>query len=262
MKTAAIGTLPFGRWVGELFVIALGIAMGFQVDRWYEARQDDAKATEYVERIRASLREDLESFGGQADSATSRLQSLERVIVSLESDEVVLEDPTRYMYDLRRANMRFLAQPNSAVYEELISTGNMALLPLNVREPLHRYYTSIEQFSQFRGSYQEMQMEAYRRFAGILPADHFGVLSGVFPDSSLSFTANEALEAAQRLRRNPGARDWLYQAGELKAEEIKLAQVWSTRANELLKLTLPLNLVHSGCGGFQVSSLSVCRFVG
>jgi len=138
------------------------------------------------------------------------------------------------MFDLQQANMRFIPIPNDGTYEELLSTGNMALLPLDLRRQLRDYYSQIEMFSQFYGGYEAMQMEALRRFAGILPPENFGVLSRVIEDPGVRYSDQQALEAASRLRANQAAIDWLHRMGELKVQERDLSERYLNSARALL----------------------------
>lgn len=228
--------IPWARWIGEFIVIALGVAIGFQVDRWYEQRQDNDTAAQYILRLKEDISRDVDNSNGSLAGATSRMERLQRVVQSVQSDAIVLENPTRYMFDIRQGLMRFLPVASDSTYRELESTGNMALLSIELRKALHEYYSEFEKYGQFYGAYEAMQMEAYRRFAGILPAENFGVLSGVFDSGEITYSVDEALTAANKLRSNRPAQDWLYQMGELKAQEIDLSKRFQEGAQTILTL--------------------------
>lgn len=170
------------------------------------------------------IQRDIDNFDRSLAGAMSRMERLERVVMSVTSDAIVVEDPTRYMFDLRQGFMRFIPVTSDSTYQELVNTGNMALLPIELRKALHDYYSEIERFGQFLGGYESMQMEAYTRFAGILPPENFGVLSGIIEQGEVEYSAEEALAAANKLRGSQVALDWLYQMGELKVQEIDLSE--------------------------------------
>jgi len=228
--------IPWSRWIGEFIVIALGVAIGFQVDRWYEQRLNDETASQYIERLKEDISRDIQSSNAGIVSATSRMESLQRVVQSVNSDAVVYENPTRYMFDLRQGFMRYLPVPSDSTYRELESTGNMALLSIELSKALHEYYSEIKSYSQFFGGYESMQIEAYKRFAGILPAENFGVLSGILDPGETSYSIEEALAAASKLRNTQPAQDWLYQMGELKVQEIRLSERFRDGAGKIIVL--------------------------
>ncbi len=204
----------------ELVIVALGIFLGFQVDRAYESRRDDAIAVQHVERLIADVREDVEVLDRVVLAAQARLESVERVIMSVTDDTVAQEKPTQYFIDLEQGLYRFFFVSNDATFRELLSTGDMGLLPVALREAIFDYYADVRSNEQFDVSIQAVQNESFKRFAGVIQAAEFSSTIMLPRDyqrgSSLAniasereYSALEALAAVERLRAKRGAVEWL-----------------------------------------------------
>ena len=193
----------------ELTVVALGLFLGFQVDRWYEATQNAARAAQYAERLKLNLAEDMRTLDGSVRLARSRLLSTERLIESVKDPELATEDPTQYLIDLEQSLYRFGLVPNDATYTELLSTGELNLLDVELRDALFRYYSQVRNRSQFDDYIRAIQEESLRRFAGVVTADQFDHMLMRAQRRAVPYTATEALQAAERLRSRQEATDWL-----------------------------------------------------
>ena len=56
----------------EFVIVAAGIFIGFQVDRWYEQIQDDAITEQYIQRLLTNVENDIANLASAANTAKSR----------------------------------------------------------------------------------------------------------------------------------------------------------------------------------------------
>lgn len=232
------GNLSTGRYrilLLELVIVALGVLIGFQVDRWYEGVRDEQRAQEYLQRLLANLESDIERSRRARELAQDRLDITDLLVESLSDDSVIADDPTWYVMGLEQAIYRFNLVTNDATYQELLSTGDMALFAASTRDGLYQYYGDIAEAGQFFGMTEYIQEESFKRFAGILTPELVepGLMN---PDCCLRdrpYTLAEAMAAADRLRNSPAAIQWLGRLRMAHLQSTRQASGFELAAQEL-----------------------------
>jgi len=125
----------------ELIVVVVGVFIGVQAANWNDARQTDAKAAVFTERLRSDLREEAWSYEYEVGYFNEVLASAKRAADALSgktplSDEALLVAAyraTQYRFNIRRR----------ATYDELTSTGEMGLIhDPTLRDLAMRLYTA------------------------------------------------------------------------------------------------------------------------
>lgn len=125
----------------ELVVVIVGVFIGVQAANWNDARQTDAKAAVFTQRLRSDLREEAWSYEYEVGYFNEVLASAKRAADALSgktplSDEALLVAAyraTQYRFNIRRR----------ATYDELTSTGEIGLIhDPTLRDLAMRLYTA------------------------------------------------------------------------------------------------------------------------
>jgi hypothetical protein len=133
--------------LGELLLIVIGVSIALAVSSWYEDQIDRRTEVEYLERLRAALAIDVVRFTRFERVLQAKANTLEAL--STETATSLLSgDADGLMRDLNYSSYKALPESNSATFEELKSTGKLALIrDASLRDVLARYYSGYELMS-------------------------------------------------------------------------------------------------------------------
>jgi len=211
----------------EILIVMMGIFLGFQADNWYQARQDRQLEQEYISRLIQDVEADL---ARTTETPERRLGFVRLLEDSLQDETVVQEDPTTYIRALSEAFYTASPSPNRFTFDELVSTGNLALISDNhLRQTMHAY------FDERQTSGADIRLRIRERFAGVLTTNQM-FLNG--DRSELKFSVEEALEARSRFINNQEAVDMLGIMAELQFTQLGLRVRFLREAAELHGLLL------------------------
>jgi len=154
--------------VGEVFLIVTGITIALAVNAWYSERADRATETEYLARLQIDLKADIENFTRFGETLETKAAILQGLLTE-STASLMSRGAESLMTDLNYSAFTALPDSQSTTFEELQSTGNLALLQdLDQRDALSGYYSGFEHISavlaQPRGPYREI-------YTGSLPGD-------------------------------------------------------------------------------------------
>ncbi|PCJ22484.1 MAG: hypothetical protein COA96_14235 [SAR86 cluster bacterium] len=215
----------------EFIVVAVGLFFGFQLDRWYEQRQDTQKIEQYVHRLLADIDVDLSVLERVLDSANYRLRATDMLFDSIDDLTIPGKNPTEYMIAFEQSIYRYNLVTQNATYTELVNTGDMALLPVSIRNGLYEYYGDLAQKSQFNSMRDNVQQESYSRFSGMLLPHQ--IERGMKRDATVRFSIDEAMAAAKRFRSRQEAIDWIPRLRIVHITEIADSNSITLRAADL-----------------------------
>ena len=193
----------------ELGIVVVGILIAFQVDRLYEQRQDAQSVASYVERLLANIEDDLAELRRAGTIAENRSRFIDMLESSLTDPEIAVADPDLYIYALEQVTYITPFTTNDSALSELISTGDMGLLPVNLRDELYAYYGLVENRSTMTAQF-EIRQQAQDRFAGIIAIEQMKILTDDIrgaPEDE--FNSQDAVNALTRLLNTPEAIEWL-----------------------------------------------------
>ena len=132
------------RWregAGEFVIIVFGVLVALAVDQWWEDRQDKATERQYLARLQADLQADMEEldrFAGIFEIKARMVKDLRDQTV----ETLLSRDPSLLMRDLVFSSYSRLPALRSTTFDELLSTGRLALIgDVALRAELSRYYT-------------------------------------------------------------------------------------------------------------------------
>ena len=166
----------------EVIVVAVGLLMAFQVDRWWEERGEREQEAAYVQRLIDDLEEDIAGIEQGIALAEVRREFTE-LLMDVSADPALAErQPTRFLAAVMQAPYTFTPSLNSHTFDDLRSTGNLGLIhSIDVKDALYEYYSFDE------GQRQFMQLTFMIEFR------HFSLAAAVLSREQYKFIENEWL---------------------------------------------------------------------
>jgi hypothetical protein len=139
-----------GRFLGswkraleELAIVSLGVLLALWADQAMEARQEDARAIGYLERLQDDVRADIRSLRFSRDQARNRLAITRRVDAWLH-DPNAAPDPDSLVTSVHFAGVLFPPTISTFTIDELKSTGDLRLLKNQaLKRQVADYYNQI-----------------------------------------------------------------------------------------------------------------------
>jgi len=235
------------RWdnaVLELLVVAVGLLMAFQVDRWWETRDELDTERQYTSRLISDIQTDIDNLNGAIGLAQLRHSFAGRLMDVAENPELALQSPVEFILAVNQAAFTHTPALTSNTFEELTSTGNLRLLrSSDLKNSLFDYY----RFDNEERQYQSLAlMQEFRHFelaAGTLTNqqlrrahDEWFIVSATELAAIIDEPVDESevLDAANRLSANRDFVAWLPVAYEMQREAIDSNQERLDRATKLV----------------------------
>ena len=148
----------------EFVVIVVGVLAALAVDQWRDDRDDRVTEAEYLARLGSDLNEDIVQF----TRFENVFETKARVITQLRDlalPELLALDQDQLMNDLVLSSFTGLTAAQSTTFDELMSTGRLALIQdVHLRDELSGYYTLHDQLTgiltQGHGAYLRLFQES------------------------------------------------------------------------------------------------------
>ena len=178
---------PWLRVLLEGAVIITSILLAFAIDAWWEGVGDSRSEADYLARLEADLRVDLENWESEGPSLSRKEAALDRALAWIQSPDGTPQAIDQLLDDLARGSMLayeggFVAE--STTFDELISTGSLGLLSPKVRTTLLDYHREVGQWRAILASRQ---------------TDYAATIYGLIP-RELEFDVREGLAAEYKAR--------------------------------------------------------------
>lgn len=223
-------------WVAvaiELAIVVLGVFIGLQVNEWGAAQAAERRGHEYVQRLTRDLEEDLVTRQNLAVYYDAVNESAERANTLLQQPS---PDPTALVVNAYRATEYTYAAPNRSTWDEVVSSGDISLLPRSaVDGGMAEYYAS----NIARDVLDAMKNSAYRRLVrSLIPHEvQKAIREGCGEvrdpqnqniarfrdDCHLNVSAGDIAAAARALQRDVRVREELrYQFSEIATARVNL----------------------------------------
>lgn len=155
----------------ELAVVAIGILMAFQVDRWWEVRRDRGAEREYAKRLVDDLRKDVEELAHGISLAELRRDLTILLLDAADDPDLAIGRPVDFIIAIDQSAYTFTPALTANTFEELRSTGRLGLLRDDeLRNALFDYYRFDESERQYQSLQLMQEVRHFERGAGIL--DH------------------------------------------------------------------------------------------
>jgi hypothetical protein len=198
----------------DLVIVVLGVFIGMQVANWNEARADERLGRAYAARLAVDLEHDRATRGALVAYYGAVLESVERTDALLADAQAEPKDLVVAAY--RASEINFLPS-SSATWNEIVSSGDVGLLPPGVADKAAVYFA----FDTAQDAYAVLSSSAYRRAvrttiplamqkalrAGCSDVrDEAQQISGFMPGCNLDVDAETIAATAAALRADPAVR--------------------------------------------------------
>ena len=150
----------------EFVVIVFGVLAALAVDEWRSERQDRITEREYLARIRADLQSDIDNFKRLERVFQSKAKTIKDLKNHPEWD-LFSRDPSILMEGINSSRYVALPDSRSTTFDELMSTGRLALIEnVEQRDALSQYYSGFEHISTILfdpvGDYKRLLHEIFQ----------------------------------------------------------------------------------------------------
>ena len=134
--------------IGEIFLVVIGILLALQVNNWNQKRLERRLETEYVERIKKDLEQDILRFNEFITVELSIKRNVLEVLGSAKDVKDIINNPIITGENLAISTYIALPETQSSTFEELKNSGSIRLIRNpDIRLKLDDYYDQHELMS-------------------------------------------------------------------------------------------------------------------
>ncbi len=197
----------------DFVIVVVGVYVGIEVSNWNDARQEEARAQEYLERLRADLAYDLQASTGRRAFWAQVIDYGEAAIGHSESGRLSDGSPNQTVLAYYQASQVDPWAAVSTTYEEMKAAGELRLIRhAELRADLaDYYYYAVNLQAQHLFQY----LPAYREYVrGVMPfavqrfiwANCHQTTEGaqIMKDCELPLTDAQGEELLAQLAADPG----------------------------------------------------------
>jgi len=112
----------------EILIVVVGIFLGFQVDRWYEAAKERKEETQYLERLLADTKANQAEFQRQIDLYTQQIEGILKVDEVILAGELPEADREQFDAGLFAIGSLPTMRLQTGTYRELLAAGRLGLI--------------------------------------------------------------------------------------------------------------------------------------
>ena len=173
-----------GSWklaLGELAIVSLGVLIALWADQAIQARQEDARAVGYLERLQTDVRADIKALRFSSNQARNRL-AITRQVDAWLNDPDAAPDPDSLVMSVHFAGVLFPPTISKFTIDELKSTGDLRLLKnQTLKRQIADYYNQIGlQIDQWGAWGDEGIIETYFRELAFVLDPELRLRAGMF----------------------------------------------------------------------------------
>jgi len=227
-------------------VVAVGLFMAFQADRWWEQRDERKQEHAYIERLIADFQMDVAAIEYAIEIAQLRLSFVHLLMDVSRDPETALKQPAVFLSAIEQAAYTYTPSLTSHTFEDLRSTGNMRLVRnLDIKNALYDYYGFDASQRQYRPLQFFSEFNYFELSAGVRSLQQ----SVFIQDTDLIISPDE-IERIKAIERDPEAImatavrltertdmiNWLPQLRSLQLEQIEVHIIRLEKANTVLKM--------------------------
>lgn len=195
----------------DFVIVVIGVFVGIQVANWNQALADERLGLAYAARLTRDLEQDLAAKRSLIAYYGAVLESVERTDTLLADPQA---DPNALVVSAYRATEINYRPPSRATWDEIVSSGHLALLPPEAARSAAEYFA----FDVARNNLDVLAESAYRhRVRSIVPLamqqalragcsdvrDNLEQIIGFMPDCVLDFAPAAIATTAATLRNDP-----------------------------------------------------------
>jgi len=228
----------------ELLVVIVGLMLAFQVDRWWEERDDRAREQEYITRLITEVEEDIGLISHAIELAEVRQDFGDFLFEVMANPVVAEQQPAMFLAAIAQAAFTYSPSLTSHAFEDLRSTGSMGLIrSMEIKSALYDFYGFHDTQRQYIQLNLSIEMRYFELTAKVLNADQyqwvqdqwFVVTKDDLEEVRQAQPDLEALPGAiERFMGNPALLAWVPRTRGIQREQILMHGVLLSRAEDLL----------------------------
>jgi len=154
--------------LAELVTIILGVLIALMANDWRDAVRDHAEANAYEARLERAVASDLEEYARAAGWAAAVDSAAVKVLAVYRGQEVPANDAKELVEAVLRASWMIPPTVSRDTYDDLVSTGSMALLPVGVRDKVGAYYRQAQLYSDREENFKDILTRGYWRVPAVV----------------------------------------------------------------------------------------------
>ncbi len=159
--------IPWKRILVEAAAIVASILLAFAIDAWWETRREDDLATSYIDRLKTDIEVDLDAYEVTVEWSAAMDTSSMYILDIYRGKDPTSETYDLFIYHMFRATWNMRGRTSSETYEDLVSTGNLGLLPIRLRNEIGNYYSEKTYYDERVESYSEIASHGFWRVPDI-----------------------------------------------------------------------------------------------
>lgn len=203
----------------DFVIVVFGVFIGIQVSNWNEARVDRQLGRDYTKRLVSDLQQDFANariVDRYYDQVLESVQEADRLLSASDPD------PKALVVSAYRASEYIYIPPSRATWEEIVSSGQIGLLPeAATKSELQGYYKFLDVNGSF---YAELLDSPYRlAVRSLIPLpvqlsirdgcsdalDDSNIIIGFVTECRLDIDKSMLEETAETLRSSAAVRNSL-----------------------------------------------------
>ncbi len=230
----------------EVFLLAIGLLAAFQVDRWWEQRQEREEERVYIQRLIGNIEADIPNIKTLIEIQSLRLEYLNLLMHITQNPESATERPGEFLAAIVGASYTNYPTLRSHTFEDLRSTGDMAVIRSpEVKAAVYGYYEFDRHQASFRSLFLSTEFRHWELAAGVLSPTQaqwlqdnriFALPANVSLLRKTKQDIEEIMAAANRLVADQDLVDWLPQVREMQAYLIFTLERQAEHANDVLEI--------------------------
>jgi hypothetical protein len=228
----------------ELATIIAGVLIALAANDWRDSVRDRAEGARYQARLDDALGSDLKEYAEAAASAAAVDSAALEVLAVYRGREVPEDRAADFIADVLKASWMPPPAVSADTYNDLVTTGNLRLLPIALREGLGAYYAQVKVYQAREEIFRNRLASGYWS----VPAHVLGpeVLPAAW-EALAGRTSGEGLDVARlgvspgqlramirRLRAIPEMEPWIADVRHVMVQrEVNYGEHLSERARQV-----------------------------
>lgn len=229
--------------IGEIVLVMIGILLALQVNNWNENRKNKAIEQVYLNRLFNDLKKDHETLLFSMGNAKARTKQINQLTEAIKTPDSLFSNPGLIIESIEKVTWRSYLPLSRIVYDELRSSGNMAILESDkLREQLASYYAFAEHWESILKSL-EYQKEFSKETAGLLDMETLEIIENTSTvamsnsknNHDYSLQPTEVNQIISTLAQNQNATKWLPQINHYHVLSKRIIEQLISQNDELMR---------------------------
>jgi len=182
--------------LGEILLVVIGILIALSINNWNENSKNERLETNYLIRISKDLDNDFLEFDDAIKLAQERNNRVLFLQEALENPELVQDSSDYFVQSIITAGYTYIPVISNHSFEELKSSGRLALIQNEgLRVLIAKYYDFVFGSSQWDFLKEDVQLKYNEYSRGILNQDQLNwVLNNYYSPDYLSNISKTELD--------------------------------------------------------------------